>query len=170
MHGSAWFKESITWSPWWTNKGKLCVWHNYARRYVGQFLLAQLLKYAHAYAYKCLIYQKCVCWGKKLATPLQPIVVQETFQKWGLCDSWDISKLIKVASLHSHCHRVLNAMEKINSAQRGEWWGSPQFPQEEYHLHVRHSDFTCFWKCNIFVIVKIIWICIGKCFCIKIFN
>jgi len=39
---------------------------------------------AHAYAYKCYVCQTCVGQDRKSAAPLQPIVVEEPFQQWGL--------------------------------------------------------------------------------------
>lgn len=43
-----------------------------------------LFKYSHAYASKCMVYQKCAGRGKKLVAPLQPIAMEEPFQQWGL--------------------------------------------------------------------------------------
>jgi hypothetical protein len=41
-------------------------------------------KDAHAYARRCKIYQKCVGCEKKPAVPLQPVIVEEPFEQWGL--------------------------------------------------------------------------------------
>lgn len=48
------------------------------------FYLPTLFIDSHAYPYKCLICQRFARGNKKSVAPLQPIVVEEPFQWWGL--------------------------------------------------------------------------------------
>ena len=48
------------------------------------FYCPTLFEDAHAYARKCPGCQKCANQENKSVTPLQPIVVEEPFQQWGL--------------------------------------------------------------------------------------
>lgn len=50
----------------------------------ADFYSPTLFKYAHAYAHKSLICQSYGDQNKKSAAPLQPIIVEEPFQQWGL--------------------------------------------------------------------------------------
>lgn len=47
------------------------------------FYLPTLFKDAHAYVRKCPIYQIHASRQARFAAPLQPIAVEEIFQKWG---------------------------------------------------------------------------------------
>lgn len=43
-----------------------------------------LLKYAHAYACKCFIYQTCPGRQSKPVNPLEHVIIDESFQQWGI--------------------------------------------------------------------------------------
>ena len=47
-----------------------------------------LFKYAHAFIRRCQDCETSAGRVKKLAFPLQPVMVDRTFQQWGICYHW----------------------------------------------------------------------------------
>jgi hypothetical protein len=43
-----------------------------------------IFKESHAYSHKCKVCQKCDVEETKFVVPLQPMVVEEPFEQWGL--------------------------------------------------------------------------------------